>query len=42
MTLTGVKVHLKRMPAQPKPGRIVKAKATSATTIAPLKYELLV
>ncbi|ELR11349.1 ribosomal protein L21e, putative [Acanthamoeba castellanii str. Neff] len=38
----GVKVHLKRMPAQPKPGRIVKAKATSATTIAPLKYELLV
>merc|ERR1711939_233134 len=35
--LKRVKAHLKRMPAQPKPGRIVKAKATSATTIAPLK-----
>jgi large subunit ribosomal protein L21e len=38
----GVKVPLKRLPAKPKPGKIVKAKVTEAITIAPLKYELLV
>jgi large subunit ribosomal protein L21e len=38
----GVKARLhKRLPAQPKPGKIVKAKITEAETIAPLKYELL-
>ncbi|KAL6057018.1 60S ribosomal protein L21 [Balamuthia mandrillaris] len=38
----GVKLSLKRLPAQPKKGGIVKAKFSQVETVTPLKYELLV
>jgi len=37
----GVKVSTKRLPAQPKPGKIVKIKVNKARTITPVKYEYL-
>ena len=39
---TGVKVQLKRLPAQPRAGRIVSAKATGVKTISPLPFEILI
>ncbi|KAG5459857.1 MAG: hypothetical protein BJ554DRAFT_8171 [Olpidium bornovanus] len=37
-----VKVHLKRLPAQPREARFVSAKKNAPTTIAPIPFDTMV